>query len=156
MIRMSRLADYAVILMTHIAGRPRTLLNGPEIAAELRLPAPTVSKVLKRLSGDGLLRSHRGVKGGYSLALAPDDISVADIIAAVEGPVALTECVDSATGACDLESHCPTRRNWQIINDVVRDSLSKVSLADMLTPFPSLPPLAGAGRQTGLAPGAGA
>lgn len=138
MIRMSRLADYGVIVMTHIAARPRTVPNGPEIAAELRLPAPTVSKVLKSLSRAGLLSSYRGVKGGYTLALAPEDISVADIIAAVEGPIALTECIDDAPGACELESFCPTRKNWHIINDVIRQSLSSVSLADMLSPFPSL------------------
>ncbi len=138
MIRMSRLADYGVIVMTHIANRADVLLSGPEIAADLKLPAPTVSKVLKSLGQAGLLSSYRGVKGGYTLALAPEEVSVADIIAAVEGPIALTECIDDAPGACGIESFCPTRRNWRIINDVVRDALSKVSLAEMMSPFPAL------------------
>lgn len=149
MIRMSRLADYGVILMTHIANRSAVMLSGPEIAADLKLPAPTVSKVLKRLGQAGLLISHRGAKGGYTLAQAPEAVSVADIIAAVEGPIALTECIDDSPGACDIEAFCPTRRNWRIINDTVREALSRVSLADMLSPFPALfaEPKDGAGQR---------
>lgn len=152
MIRMSRLADYGVVVMTHIANRADVLLSGPEIAADLKLPAPTVSKVLKSLGQAGLLTSYRGVKGGYALAMGPEEISVADIIAAVEGPIALTECIDDAPGACGIESFCPTRRNWRIINDVVRDALSRVSLAEMMSPFPAFfAKNASAGRERPLA-----
>lgn len=136
MIRMTRLADYAVMMMTHIAAGPGAALRGSEIAAALGLPQPTASKVLKGLSHAGLLRSYRGVKGGYALALAPEDISVAAVIAAVEGPIALTECIDHAGGACGIESSCPTRKSWHVINDVISEALAKVSLADMRAPFP--------------------
>ncbi len=135
MIRMTRLADYAVMVMTHIAAGSGAALKGSEIAAALGLPQPTASKVLKGLSHAGLLRSYRGVKGGYALALAPEDISVAAVIAAVEGPIALTECVDHVGGACGIESSCPTRESWHVINDVVSEALARVSLADMLAPL---------------------
>ena len=137
MIRLSRLADYGMVLMSHIATGPDRLCAAHAAAAATRIPEPTVSKILKALSRHGLLESHRGVNGGYALARAPAEISVTEIIAAVDGPIAMTECLDADGGACSLESICPTRTNWHKINDVVRRALDEITLADMATPFPS-------------------
>jgi len=98
------------------------------------LALPTVSKVLKALVQHGLLVSHRGAKGGYSLAAAPEEISVAQIISAIEGPIALTECSDS-TGVCGQEPQCSVRSNWQRINKAVREALERVTLAELARPM---------------------
>ncbi len=136
-IRLSRLADYGVVLMTHIgASRPR-LRTAHALAAAARIPEPTASKILKVLSRHGLLESHRGINGGYALARPPAEISVAEIISAVDGPIALTECIDADGDPCTLETVCPTRGNWHKINDVLRRALEDISLADMMEPFPS-------------------
>ena len=137
MIRLSRLADYAVVVMSQIAVGPQRLHTAPELACEIRLPATTVSKVLKLLHHADLVTSHRGAQGGYAIARPAAAISVADIISAVDGPIALTDCIEEAPGACDLEAICPARRNWQAINDAVRGALAGVSLADVTSPtFP--------------------
>ena len=100
-----------------------------------RLPLPTVSKVLKQLLQSGLLVSHRGINGGYSLAKEPTEISVAEIIAAIEGPIALTECSTDVTGLCDLERSCPIKTNQRVISQVVRGALQKVMLSDLIQPM---------------------
>ena len=142
MIRLSRLADYGVVLMTQFARHPEAMRTAPEMASATGLPAPTVSKVLKRLGQAGLLVSHRGTKGGYTLARAAEAISVAHIIAALDGPVMLTECMGHPGGVCEIESLCPTRTNWRRINDAVHGALAQVSLAEMAVPFPALRPAA--------------
>jgi Rrf2 family protein len=96
-----------------------------------------VSKVLKVLAREGLLVSHRGTKGGYSIARRPEDISVAEIIRALEGPIAITECTDILHGDCDLELLCPVRGNWHRINQAIREALEGISLAEMTQPLPS-------------------
>src|SRR5271165_5017191 len=99
-----------------------------DLAAQSRLPLPTVSKVLKLLLQSGMLVSHRGIKGGYSLAKEPAEISLAEIITAIEGPIALTECSTDVVGMCDLERSCPIKRNQRVISQVVRGALEKVTL----------------------------
>jgi len=94
-----------------------------------------VSKLLKELLQSGLLISHRGMKGGYSLAKEPHDISVAEIVAALEGPIALTECSTDISGLCDLERYCPIKSNQRIISQVVRGALEKVMLSDLIQPL---------------------
>jgi FeS assembly SUF system regulator len=132
MIRITKQTDYGIVLMTHLAGHPDRPYNAPELAAEARLPLPMVSKILKLLARDGLLVSHRGVKGGYSLARTPEEISVASIIASLEGPIAITECVDTVNvGACSHEALCQVRGNWQRINDALLQALEGISLAEM-------------------------
>jgi FeS assembly SUF system regulator len=133
MLRVGKLTDYATVVMTSFARQPQRLHSANEIAAELGLALPTVSKVLKALVQHGLLVSHRGAKGGYSLAAAPEEISVAQIIAAIEGPIALTECSDT-TGLCGQEPQCSVRGNWQRINSAVRDALERVTLAELARP----------------------
>ena len=141
MIRLSRLADYGMILMTHIASSPEPLHTAHAVADATHVPEPTVGKILKALSRHGLLDSHRGAGGGYELARPAADISAAQIIAALDGPIALTECLDSDTGPCFLENFCPTRGNVYKINQAIRQALDDVSLAELAEPFP-LPPLA--------------
>ncbi len=131
MIRISRLTDYGIVLMSYMAAQPDGVHNAAEAAAEAHLPLPTVSKLLRVLTREGLLESHRGVKGGYSLAHKPEQISVASIIRALEGPIALTVCAVDPTGDCELELLCPVRAPWQKINQAIRQALENISLAEM-------------------------
>src|SRR5262245_33429296 len=152
MIRLSRLSDYGIVLMALLAGRAGRADAGPynarEVAAEAHLPLPVVSKILKGLARRGLLVSHRGAKGGYSLARAPREITAAEMIAALEGPIGLTECA-AHPGHCAQEASCHVREPWQRINVAVRRALAGVTLADLASQ-PALPlaratlPLAGA------------
>ena len=135
MLRLSKLTDYGTLVMTHLARAPGTVQSAADIAGATYVALPTVSKVLKLLTQDGLVVSYRGVQGGYSLARAPEAISVAEIITALEGPIAFTECsVD--TGLCDQETSCAIRANWQRINGVISNALQGVTLAQMLQPVP--------------------
>ena len=134
MLRMTKQADYGIVLMTHLAGDPARRLNAAEIAAEARLPQPIVSKILKLLAREGLLASQRGVKGGYSLARPAREITVAEIIESLEGPIAVTECIDDTPGECLQESVCPLRGNWQRINQAIRRALEEITLTEMIQP----------------------
>jgi FeS assembly SUF system regulator len=134
MIRLSKLTDYGLVLMTafargHQVGPVRT---ARDLAAESHLPLPTAGKILKLLLQSGLLVSHRGTRGGYSLAKESTEISLAEIVEAIEGPIALTECSTDVTGLCDLEHSCPIKRNQRVISQVVRGALGKVTLSDLV------------------------
>ena len=131
MLRMTKQADYGIVLMTLLAGRRNAVLAAPELATEARLPLPTVSKILKLLTREGFLESHRGVKGGYSLARDPHRISVEEMISALDGPIAFTECIEDSPGVCSQESVCKLRGNWQRINQAVRTALETISLAEL-------------------------
>lgn len=133
MLRIAKLTDYATVLMVRLAREPARCFSAAQLSDELGLPLPTVSKLLKRLLQAGLLTSMRGAGGGYSLAHAPRAVSVADVVSAIEGPVALTEC-SLGKGRCSLEKNCATRANWQLISRAVRVALEAVSLADMALP----------------------
>lgn len=136
MIRLSKLTDYGLVLMSHVArNKKRALHTARDLAMESGLPVPTVSKLLRILQQGGFLVSQRGIKGGYSLARDPQEISVSDIIAALEGPVALTDCSTDITGLCDFERGCPMKHNQQIINRVVRGALEKLTLSDLVHPL---------------------
>jgi FeS assembly SUF system regulator len=136
MIRLGKLTDYGLVLMSEIARRPPTELHtARDLAEQCRLPLPTVSKLLKTLLQNGLLASHRGTKGGYNLAREPQLISVAEIISALEGPLALTECSMDVAGLCDLESSCRIKDNQRVINQVVRGALESVMLSDFIRPM---------------------
>jgi len=136
MIRLGKLTDYALVLMTHVARKPvEQLHTSAALSQESRLPLPTVTKVLKKLQQGVLLTSHRGVKGGYTLARNADEISVAEIIAAMEGPLALTACSSHVPGACDLESYCLIKDNQRVINRVVGSALERVTLSDLAHPL---------------------
>jgi FeS assembly SUF system regulator len=136
MIRFAKLTDYGLVLMTVMARDPVAAVHtARDLASASHLPLPTVSKVLKQLLQSGLLVSHRGFKGGYGLAKAPAEISVAEIVTALEGPIALTECSTDVTGMCDLEHSCPTKANQRIITQVMRGALEKVALSDLAQPL---------------------
>ncbi len=138
MIRITKQSDYAIVLMTRLANGADALHNAASLASDSQLPAPTVSKILKILARAGLLESHRGVKGGYTLARDPESISVAEIISALEGPIAVTECIEDGPGECSQEPFCAVRGNWQRINLAIRQALEAISLAEMTEPLERL------------------
>lgn len=136
MLRISKLTDYGTLVLTHMANFPERLFSATDLAATLGLGAPTVSKVLKSLGRHDLVRSVRGLHGGYALSRPAMQISVAQIVDALEEqPFGLTEC-SASSGLCDFESGCHIRANWLRINGVVRRALEDVSLADMVAPLP--------------------
>lgn len=149
MLRLSKLTDYGTVLMTALARHPSEQRSAAELAENTHIAAPTVRKLLKRLTHAGLVESSRGAQGGYRLARAPERISVADVIAALEGPLGLTECAVH-NGRCGIESDCSLRGNWRIINRAIRDALSGVSLAEMTAPSADLRLHVEAGRPAGL------
>jgi FeS assembly SUF system regulator len=134
MFRLNKLTDYGIVLMAHVARGVESDDLAPHTARSLsqatRLPLPTVGKLLRQLSEHGLLTSHRGVKGGYTLARDAQKISVADIILALEGPIGFTEC-SVVSGLCEMERSCSIKINSQIIGDALRDALEHVMLADL-------------------------
>ncbi len=137
MLRISKLTGYGVALMTEFAVAPAGgPLNARDLSERVRLPLPTVSKILKVLAREGLLVSHRGAKGGYTLARPPAEISVAGIIGALEGPIAITECLSGEAGACSQEPLCTIRGNWLLINQAVQDTLEKITLDRMVRSAP--------------------
>lgn len=149
MIRMSKETDYGIILLAHFSRhRKGRMHNAREVASNNGLPLPMVRKVLKTLAREGLLVSHRGAKGGYSLMRRGKKISVAEIIRALEGPLAMTECVE-APGECRLEATCQLKTAWQRINDTVLQTLSRMTLSDLTDPTPDSPIPFG-GSDTGL------
>lgn len=126
------MADYATIIMVCCAKHQNVDLSANEIAQHCQLKLPTVSKLLKKLNQAGLLLSHRGAQGGYQLAQPAATISIATIVAAIDGAIALTECNQKQPG-CELEAHCVTRSSWLLINRAVVKALERVCLIDMLT-----------------------
>lgn len=136
-MRLSRLADYAIMLMTHVAQYPEDSHAAAESAAATRLPPPTVARVMARLCRGGLLTSERGVKGGYRLARPAAQISVGTIVSLFDGPVQLTRCVQSGGQACGVEALCPSRAGLQRLNVAVRKALDDVSLAALAEPAPA-------------------
>lgn len=136
MLRVSKLTDYATVVMTALAGLGDGQASAVALAERARLEPPTVAKVLKLLAQAGLVVSQRGASGGYRLARPAAAITVADIVAAIEGPFGMTEC-SVHSGLCDHELHCGVRGNWRRISEAVEDALRAVTLADMLAPPPA-------------------
>ncbi|MEM7689481.1 MAG: SUF system Fe-S cluster assembly regulator [Pseudomonadota bacterium] len=133
-MRLSNLADYAVITMSQASthcGDGR--VSAAELASETGLPVPTVQRLVSKLTAAGLLRSVRGAKGGLQLGRPAAAITVADIVEAVEGPIALTACIDHASG-CEYEAGCRMKPHWPIINDALRGALASVTLETLRTP----------------------
>ena len=133
MIILSKLADYGVIVATHLAAYPARQVTAATVAAETRLPQATVAKVLKTLAHAGLVTAARGASGGYRLARDATAISVAEVVAAIDGDIGLTQC-SIHVEECTRTSFCPTRPHWAAINRAVGEALSAVSLDAMLTP----------------------
>jgi FeS assembly SUF system regulator len=130
MLRLSKLSDYGTVIMSYMAREPGDIHSVAEMAATLGITAPTVSKVLKTLARRDLVQSMRGAKGGYILSRPPEQISIAEVIDAMEGPFGMTEC-SVVAGLCAQEAWCPIRGSWLRLNQVVRRALSEVTLADM-------------------------
>ncbi len=135
MLRISKLTDYAVVLAVHMASRdPGASYAVSDLSAETGIPQPTVSKVVKQLSKDGLLLSQRGAHGGYRLSRAPARINIAEIIVSLEGPIAMTECSlppRNGAHACEREASCDTRTPWRRINEALLRTLEGITLEDM-------------------------
>ncbi|HSU44906.1 MAG TPA: SUF system Fe-S cluster assembly regulator [Casimicrobiaceae bacterium] len=141
MLRVSKLADYGTVVMASMAREPHRVHSAAEVANRIGLAAPTVSKILKTLTRHGLVTSSRGAKGGYRLRCDPAQISVAQIIDAMDGPIGMTEC-STAPGVCSQEAACTVRANWQTINHIVLDALQRVTLDQMTRPIAHRVPLA--------------
>ncbi|MGR8953440.1 MAG: SUF system Fe-S cluster assembly regulator [Gammaproteobacteria bacterium] len=133
MLRVSKLTDYATVILSFMAKDTGSVHAAIEIAAATGIALPTVSKILKLLVHEHVLISTRGAKGGYALASTPDKITVAAVISALEGPIALTECSISHQG-CEQASGCGIRGNWGLINEAIQNALESVTLADMIKP----------------------
>jgi FeS assembly SUF system regulator len=129
MLRISRLTDYATVILASLGHGELT--SAADIAGRTRISLPTVSKLLKELQHAGLVRSVRGAHGGYQLARPASEIHAAEIIDAVEGPVALTECANG-TGNCDIEATCLVGNGWQRISRAIRRALSEITLEELL------------------------
>lgn len=142
MIKVSRLADYAVVVLAALARNGQSLTTAAGVADQTRLPEPTVAKVMKMLARGAVITSIRGANGGYNLARAPEEISIAEIIMAVDGPISLTTCVEGSTNACDYACHCPVKGRWDGVNLAIRDALEGVMLSDMLNNKPQHAPAA--------------
>jgi FeS assembly SUF system regulator len=160
MFRLSKLTDYGIVILAELArtgadattpGNSRPNLNARELAEHVDLPLPVVSKVLKALTRAEILDSQRGTKGGYSLARKPEDLTVAEMIAALDGPLALTQCSEGPS-ICDHEATCAIKSPWQVINHVVQNALASITLADLTNPVFAAQhaPLAGLAELHGL------
>ena len=134
MIILSKLADYGVIIATHLAVEPERQINAHAAAAETLLPQATVAKVLKSLAHAGIVTAARGAAGGYRLARPAREISVAEVVAAIDGAIGMTQCSlhdQEHESSCERTSFCPTRPHWQRINLAIGQALAAVTLAEM-------------------------
>ena len=134
MIKLGRLTDYAVTLLTQMVGGEVRIWAASDLAEKTGLPLPTVAKVLKQLAKSAIVQTKRGATGGYRLAKPASAITIAAIVEAMDGPIALTECTDNGDHGCGVESICPMSGHWNKLNRAIKRALEDVSLADMLTP----------------------
>ncbi len=133
MIILSKLADYGVIVASHLAAHSERQITAGTLAAETLLPRATVAKVLKILAHAGIVAGARGAQGGYRLAREARAISVADVVSAIDGQIGLTQCSIHAP-SCERTAFCPTRPHWKRVNEIVGTALAAVNLAEMATP----------------------
>jgi len=135
MIRMTRLTDYGIMLLTLFARDSKhPMKSARDLSQEGKLPLPTVSKILKLLARHGLLEAHRGVRGGFTLSRKPDAITMAEVIGALEGPIGVTDCC-APRSDCGIEKSCIVKSNWMKINKVVLEALGRITLAEMTHPI---------------------
>jgi FeS assembly SUF system regulator len=151
MLRINRETDYATGILGLMAGGPQRRYSASWLAERRCLPVPVVSKILKQLARAGILESHRGAKGGYQLSRAAEEISIASVIQAMEGPIALTDCIGGGDSACQYSANCGVSDNWSRINRLFEEALRSVSLRDMIGPPPPMhtvtfPELVGRGK----------
>ncbi|NNE06827.1 MAG: SUF system Fe-S cluster assembly regulator [Xanthomonadales bacterium] len=139
MLRISKLSDYAIMVMVELSAQAGEIVSAHELAERTHLELPTVSKVLKLLGRAGLVQSFRGINGGYRMEKDAASTSVAQVIEAIEGPIAMTEC-SVEEGLCSQEALCSLRSNWQRISSAVARAMEGVSLAEMAKPLPRIEP----------------
>jgi FeS assembly SUF system regulator len=143
MIKVSRMADYGVLILAQMAGAPEALRTTSDLSEATGLPEPTVAKILKILTGAAILSSVRGVNGGYRLLETPDRLSVASIITALDGPIRLTACADGMRDGCTLNMSCGLNGRWEKVNIIIRSALESMSLIDLLQTTGPQVPMAG-------------
>jgi FeS assembly SUF system regulator len=131
MLRLNRMTDYAILVLGVLHGRPDVLLSSAQIAQHAQLTQATAAKIIKALGSAGLVTTIRGTKGGCQLALPASEISIADVIEAIEGPIALTACVEGAEEPCSVQQGCFMSGSWNHINGAIRSALDGVSLSDL-------------------------
>ena len=141
MLRLSRLTDYAVVVLVKLA-RTGGVTTSTSLAADTGIPEPTVAKVLKALATGGLVVSQRGARGGYRLDQKLETISITRVITVIDGPIAVTSCVDGGVGGCQAEQCCPIRGRWDIVNTAIRSTLDGITLAHMEATAAKVPPVA--------------
>ena len=134
MIKLSRMADYGILLASRMAIDSKRVYRAQELSDYSTLPITTVNKILSKLTRSNITESHRGANGGYKLALSAEKITVRNIIDVIDGKIALTNCAENSDENCSLLNLCPTKRNWQIINNAVCDALDSVNIAEMANP----------------------
>ncbi len=135
MFRLNRLTDYGVVVLSRMTRNSNDLRTASQISQETGVPLPTVAKLLNALAHEHLIESHRGAAGGYTLNRPAAEITVAEIIQALEGPIALTACVEGSADDCGVASLCPMRGNWDRVNKAIYRALSEVTLADIAAGF---------------------
>ncbi len=131
MIRLSQMADYAVVLAGALAERSGEQMNAASLAAATGVPQPTVAKLLSALARAGILVSRRGVGGGFALARRPDAITLRAVIEAADGPIALVSCLGGPGDNCGIEDLCGMRPHWMLINRTLAEALDSITLADL-------------------------
>ena len=132
MIKLSKLTDYAFVTLSRLALYDGQAVSASDLSDEICLPEPTVAKVLKTLTRNGIVKSIRGTNGGYSLARHAEDLSVGEVIEAFEGPIALTACVDHNSNTCALEGICDLSGRWSPLNQQIRDVFYNTTLSDVM------------------------
>lgn len=135
MLRIGKMADYALLVTNHLVKTTDELCTTEDLVNACQLPFATVRKLLKKLVDAGIVTSYRGIKGGYKLSREPNLLTVADVIAAIEGPITLTECSNHPS-KCNLASNCDLKSNWNSVNQMVSTLFKRITLADMATKFP--------------------
>lgn len=131
MLRLNKLTDYAVVMLSRMSGDADGVFTAASLAQESGVPQPTVAKLMKQLGRAGIVTSQRGASGGYILSRRAEDISIAEVVTALEGPISLTACIDGVDTSCSAMSLCPMSGNWNRVNHAIKSALDSVSLADM-------------------------
>lgn len=134
MLRLSKLTDYAVVVLAEMGREPANWRTAPQLSSASGAPEPTVAKVLKLLCQANLVASQRGARGGYRLSLPLARVTIADVIVAIDGPIALAACVDGVQGGCEAEARCPVRGRWDPVNHAIRAALAGITVGDLLCP----------------------
>ena len=135
MIKLSKPSDYSVVVLSLLARDKGKLMTAVGLSQASGIPEPTVAKVLKLLSKEGVIESTRGVNGGYALMRDPAEISVSELIAALEGPIAITACVEGSDDSCNIESICPMSGKWAKVNATIKTALDGLPVSDLLIPM---------------------